>query len=1158
MAITSHIKVQRGSTVFGASATSIAVSITAVNSLAFAFARVTGIAHGCATPDAGGTANRNNLDDGCHAVLTALGTVTLTLDSGRTAEDRRVYWEVWEFTGPPDSPYRFDVLQHGTLSISGTTADGAAFAGTDADIAIVHCGQINSVGSQTYGSALATLALTGTTPNLVVRAQRSGNGGTTVVGYAVVQFSGSKWEVQRISSAFAAVGTNNSVTISDIHNWANAMILPAGHRLAGTAATNASVGGLVWPGVDTTHVRTRINANHQGTGGTFNFAIVYAPGLVVVHADSQTGGGTDYTGGGAAPQTFDITISTVNDATHAAAVAYVDNDSTATSYPSPHWIYTLENVTTIRLFRARTVGGGEWAVQGIDFNLAGTEHLDATGASAAVGVGEVDAFVAISLVALAQGEGIAFAQFLTSLHAIKAGVGVPHAFLGLAVVASVAGVGVAAATVTHFAGGISFRLTRLAIEAAFPAPTESSLPTLPAIPLLGLPPNWEEPVRLRSAFSTDVAEAEDLSEDRRGSIDRPSRTLTCRYTALQRADLLQLWAGLMRLGTSRVAVPLWCDQSKVLQSSSGTTIYCTTADRRFFVGHRIAIFQWQAGNRPGAFEFGVVRDIFPDHLVLEAALVGTYAAEASRCFPALDAEVNLQQLYDLVTDRVAIADVDFGEVDGPSSLPALVDTLPPGFTSTGGVPILTFRHNFQAELRSGIHRKGRTFELGRSVVVEGLGARPLARHELHLSALSRADAFAVLRFLEFCRGRLEVFWFVPPHELFEPTAIASTHVDVVASGTYQNLVDFVKSVAIVGLDGTLQIRDVASTTDNGSTWRITFASVLTTTPAIADVRHVTSAHKMRLEHDDVEEVWSTDETCDLDVAIVEVFERDDVALSDLPTPAPVTGPDTIPDLAAWFDACVNTWMQPSWPGTNDPTIREERCQPYPHPFSIVHIWDDVRLSPSLVWLAFNNSHRLVTFSDGIANNSRPTIENSQLSARWHVYSNKRPLWSPEGFTLFLAIRTPPDTGSRTLVQFDSDDVSPLLEFLWREDRLQVYETKGVTNASFWVDPLPSPFDGSMRVLVARVTPGFRSQVYYDGVLVGESAAAPSLLPMEDLKEPATLLDIGGQNNVLEGAGVGLKAYNNAVAFYKRALDDAEVNELGRYFADRFGGKWTDL
>lgn len=388
MAVISHVKVQRGTTTFGASATSTTVTLgSPVSSLSKAFARVTGVVHGASDPAAGTTGNRNNVDVGCYAVLTAVDTVTLTLDTGRTAEDRTVYWEVWEYTGPAGGQNEFVVLEHGTASMSGGATSfttGTNHSGDDTQMVVFHCGQINNVATQTLGSLLTRLRTTGSSPNINVLGNRGGNGGTTVVAYALVEFTGSAWQVQKVSKSLtsADIGVNNSTAISTVNDWAKTMIIPSGHQRPGTAATNSDCGILVWPGADVTHVLYRLDPNYTTGGGNLcivEIAIVYNPDLVVQHLDSQTGGGTDATGGGAAPQNFDTTVTSLRDLDHAAMIAFANNDSTATSYPSACWAYAATTTTNLRMTRARTVGGAEWALQGVDFNDVGyfEQTLDA-------------------------------------------------------------------------------------------------------------------------------------------------------------------------------------------------------------------------------------------------------------------------------------------------------------------------------------------------------------------------------------------------------------------------------------------------------------------------------------------------------------------------------------------------------------------------------------------------------------------------------------------------------------------------------------------------------------------------------------------------------------------------------------------------------------
>lgn len=1110
----SALKIQRGQTVFGASADSATAAITAVGALTKAFARITGVSRCAQAPHAGDTVDRNNDDLSMTCLLTAVDTVTFTRRSTGADEDVTVWWEVWEYVGSPGGRDEFVVHVHESITIlSGSlTANGASFTPSNAaDVVAFLCGVSSANVNETWGNANARMTVIGSAP-ANARANRATNGGDLTVSYAAVEFTGIDWSVDRRSLAFTAAGTDEAFTVTDVVDWAQALIVNCGLSTSSVHG-NDEVGYTVRPGSSTTQVLARLRSGHSAPSGTdAEVAVLRNRKLRVEHQDSVAGGGTDFSGGGAAPQTVTVTVDAVPSTAEAAVEATADNDDAGTNYPSAQWLFRLASVSSVEFRRSRTVGGGDWALQVADF-------------SGVDGSIVFDKAVTVAATAAPSSSG-----------AFKS-------------------------------GSVAVRVTRVVAEAAFkPGRPKVSPIALPAVEPPFFAKNWASSCVLSSAWATDVALSSDLAEDRRALSDRPRRTMRARMTGLSRGEVLRLLMAGQRSLDQRRSVPLYCDHSRVTQASSGTVLWCVTAHRRFHVGGRVAVHGWDSANRPTGLQYATVKSVRDDRLVLESALSGTVEA-GSRAYPTMDAEVSLDWAAQPLSDSVFDVQSTFVEVIGPSTLPASVQGLPPGAQYRLGRPIFDPAPDWSASLEVRLRRAGRAYEQGRGRVVAVEGPRPQATHVLTVTSMSRAQAWDLLQHFDGVKGRLTPFWLVSPASTFTPTAIATTHVDVEPEGNFVDLDQYLDHVAVVERGGTVHVRSIASTADNGSSWRITFDETIPSL-VLSDVRKVTAAYLVRMSSDALEQRWTTDEHSQSTVEMVELLDETDGAVAGVEDDPSEAGPSTVPDLNLWVDACRNTWRDRSFTGT--PDSRDVPGEPEPSPHATVHFWDDARLDePPAVGphLRANSSgHRLVAFANADISRGRRGIEHVHTGTQyWEAVRQEQAPWSnADGFTLFFCARTPPDTtsgGNFAIVLREGDSAEM---FAWAYDGAGVNEVRthieaGDSDASMRISGLPSLADGRVRIGTFAWKPGQYSRVYYDGVLQGSAQTPAGSFPVDDVGSERHL-DVNGTAAVLVDAGVGVqnKFYDHAVLTFARALTTAELNLVGQHLAKLYGAGWSDI
>jgi len=390
----------------------------------------------------------------------------------------------------------------------------------------------------------------------------------------------------------------------------------------------------------------------------------------------------------------------------------------------------------------------------------------------------------------------------------------------------------------------------------------------------------EQNIQLDTIFMTDVARARTVDEDRRLLASRPNRSLFLNHRALHREEAWPLYMNLMRHGTSRVPVPLFCDHSRVTGAASGTNIPCDTRYRRFFVGQRILIHDWSLQNGaslPNNFEYDTILSFTDSAITTVTGLSGTFA-EGDRVYPCIDAEILLGGEMDQHTDDIMDLRLDVEEVYGKSALPPIESGTPTGFVKHDGYPVLSIAPSW-VDMEPGMRVEGHKRGLGRGRLLETYGSRPRFWMRIAYDKFSREDIWPLIEFFESRRGRYRAFIFV---QHFNPFNIEETNVDyfdVYPTGNFDDFEDILTYVAVLEKDGTLQLATVDYVVDNGATWRIAFVDSLSSAPAIADIRRFAPAHLVRMNSDRLSEVWTTDERCSLVFEVIELLLEQDVTVS---------------------------------------------------------------------------------------------------------------------------------------------------------------------------------------------------------------------------------------------------------------------------------------
>ena len=293
------------------------VEYTAPSASTSAFIRITNAAHTGAGPiSGGGTQNANSVTVNI-VNPSDIGT-GITFGRAGTANVTRIYWEIIEYIGPPGGDNEIIVRDqgnqaYGTTEIATSTPIVSGIE-DDADIAVFITGQRNPAANSTnYHAGISTSAWDSGNDRAVFTRGVTGSV-AAITSYAVVEFTGANWKVQRAEHTYTLPGTEQFENITPVNDTSRAFLHTQkrvgvnqvdefGHQVYlssvsqvsfSVPATSASIG---------THTSVAwVIENTQTTG---------QPMVVTRSANSQAAGGVE-------PSTYSIgigtTISSINNA----------------------------------------------------------------------------------------------------------------------------------------------------------------------------------------------------------------------------------------------------------------------------------------------------------------------------------------------------------------------------------------------------------------------------------------------------------------------------------------------------------------------------------------------------------------------------------------------------------------------------------------------------------------------------------------------------------------------------------------------------------------------------------------------------------------------------------------------------------------------------
>ncbi len=347
-------KVQRGvSTVTGDTLTLTAgIDYEAPISSSSAFIRITNTGLTGAGPNIGnGTSNADDVTAYITDPENIMSSVTFRRGTG-AVNNTRISWEIVEYQGPAGGENEMIVRRHLPLAyVSGNlTVNSAAITGVvdSTDVVVFITSQFNSnTGATVYNRGLSTAAWNGGT-NLVTLT-RGASGSIATTTYALVEFTGSNWKIQRVQHAYTAAGAAEAQAMTAVNSLSRTFI-HVQKRIP--TSTHANFGHEVWlSGIGQVSFQLNANATTPATHVSVAWVIENTQTLgtpVVVTRSSGT-----FNTAGISPQTNNISIGkTLGDFSVASLFVNDSSSTTLNTWPEPILGARLTSTTTYELWRS--------------------------------------------------------------------------------------------------------------------------------------------------------------------------------------------------------------------------------------------------------------------------------------------------------------------------------------------------------------------------------------------------------------------------------------------------------------------------------------------------------------------------------------------------------------------------------------------------------------------------------------------------------------------------------------------------------------------------------------------------------------------------------------------------------------------------------------
>ncbi len=370
-------EIQRDTETFLASTTTFTITAgidyVAPSASTSAFIRITNIGMTGAGHNTGATAAQNATNTTVYIQNPSNIMNSITFVRTGISSTTRVSWEIVEFIGEPGSDNEMIVRSQTNVQYvaASTSATGTVVSGIvdDNDVVVFITGQQNpDTGSTNYNTGLSTSEWVSADDTPVFRrGEAAGDAGR--VSYAVVEFTGQNWAIQRAQHTYTSAGSTETEDITAVGSLTRTFLHTQKRSGTGLNGTD-EFGHEVWfsgIGVVSFFLETGattpsgqisvawIIENTQTTAGEMN----------VTHVPGSTNSGTG-------PFTLNVDMGiTLDDITNTSILGNARSSLTTTVFPRPIAGLTIASTTHFEIWRSNTGSTLTFRVEIVEWPTAG-------------------------------------------------------------------------------------------------------------------------------------------------------------------------------------------------------------------------------------------------------------------------------------------------------------------------------------------------------------------------------------------------------------------------------------------------------------------------------------------------------------------------------------------------------------------------------------------------------------------------------------------------------------------------------------------------------------------------------------------------------------------------------------------------------------------
>lgn len=368
-------EIQRGTaTITGTTITLTAgVDYIAPSASTSAFIRITNTSMTGAGHNTGVATAQNASNVTAYITNPANIMTSVTIARTGATNNTRVSWEIVEFIGAPGSDNEMIVRSQTTAAYTttGLIATGTPASGVidDADVVVFITGQQNPLANSTaYNTGLSTSEWAGGTNEPVFK--RGGASTNAVItSYAVVEFTGPNWAVQRSEHTYTNAGTTETEPITALNSLLRAFIHTQKRNTAALTGQD-EFGHEVWLS-SIGYVSYFLESGATTPSGQTSVAWIIentqtaSGAMEVTRSNGSTNAGT-------APLTVSVSIGkTLTDITNTSIFVNARNAGTGTTFPRPIAGVVIASTTAYELWRSNTGSNLTYRTEIVEWPTAG-------------------------------------------------------------------------------------------------------------------------------------------------------------------------------------------------------------------------------------------------------------------------------------------------------------------------------------------------------------------------------------------------------------------------------------------------------------------------------------------------------------------------------------------------------------------------------------------------------------------------------------------------------------------------------------------------------------------------------------------------------------------------------------------------------------------